>query len=293
MDGVLLIDKPGGITSHDVVARLRRILKQPTVGHTGTLDPMATGLLVIVLGKATRLASLLSGHDKTYEATIRFGQASTTDDADGELVGPAAAVPQAGDVEGALDTYRGTFPQLPSSHSAKKVDGVRAYRLARANKPVNLTPVQVTVKELTALGVNGADLSVRIQATAGFYVRALARDLGATLGCGAHLVALRRIRSGTFAVADALSLAEAELAGLGLSDRVIEPGAALPGLPAVELTELGLRRVLHGNSVNAEHLTGGLPSGDTHLPVRILAGGRLVALARRSDDTLHPVAVLG
>ena len=293
MNGVLLIDKPGGITSHDVVARLRRVLQQPTVGHTGTLDPMATGLLVIVLGKATRLASLLSGHDKTYDATIRLGQATTTDDADGELVGDAASVPPATEVEAALDAFRGTYHQLPSSHSAKKVDGVRAYRLARANKPVNLTPVEVTVRELTSLGMSGADLRVRVQATAGFYVRALARDLGARLGCGAHLVALRRIQSGTFAVADAVSLADAELAGSALADRVIEPAAALPGLPAVELTELGLRRVQHGNSVGAEHLVGGLPAGDPHLPVRILAAGRLFALARRSDNTLHPVAVLG
>jgi tRNA pseudouridine55 synthase len=293
MDGVLLLDKPAGITSHDVVARMRRVLRERGIGHTGTLDPMATGLLILVVGRATRLASLLSGHDKTYDATVRLGQETTTDDADGELIGAATAVPDEAEVRSALDHFRGTFFQVPPAHSAKRVDGTRAYRLARANKPVALKPVQVTVRELTWQGYEGTDLRLRVCATAGFYVRSLAHDLGTRLGCRGHLVALRRVRSGSFAVEDALPLAEAEALGPDTAARLVAPADALPDLEAFELTPDGLRRVLHGNVIGPDHVRGGLPALRPDAPVRILAEGRLVALARPGAGTLHPVVVLG
>jgi tRNA pseudouridine55 synthase len=295
MTGILLIDKPRGITSHDVVARMRRVLQERSIGHTGTLDPMATGLLVLVIGRATRLASLLSGSDKTYDATIRLGTATTTDDAEGIALGEATAqLPDDAAVRRVLEAFRGTFPQVPPPHSAKKVDGVRAYRLARQDKPVNLSPVDVTVRELTWLGRDGADVAVRVQATAGFYVRALARDIGERLGCGAHLAALRRLRSGSFDVADAWRLDEAESAATATAARLIPPGDALPELAAAEVTEAGLARVLHGNFVGAEHLVGMPPRPDeSPLPVRIMCDGRLVALARWRAGALHPVVVLG
>lgn len=293
MNGVLLIDKPGGLTSHDVVARMRRTLRERSIGHTGTLDPMATGLLVLVVGKATRLASLLSGRDKTYDATIRLGQDTTTDDADGNVLGPANPVPGESDIRAALEHFRGAFEQLPPAHSAKKVDGTRAYRLARANKPVTLTPVTVTVRELTWQGFDGASVRLRVCATAGFYVRSLARDLGARLGCGGHLTALRRVRSGSFVVEDALPLAEAEALGPDVAARLITSADALPDLAAVALTADGLRRVLHGNAIGPAEVEGPFPASEPDAPVRVLADGRLVALGRLRAGTLHPIVVLG
>jgi tRNA pseudouridine55 synthase len=293
MDGVLLIDKPGGITSHDVVARMRRVLQERAIGHAGTLDPMATGLLVLMVGKATRLATLLTGHDKTYDATVRLGRSTATDDADGEPIGAPGPIPGEAEIREALSTFRGTFAQRPPVHSAKKIDGTRAYRLARAHKVVDLAPVQVTVRELTWQGFEGSDLRLRVQATAGFYVRSLARELGARLGCGGHLTALRRIRSGGFTVEDALPLSEAESRGTATAERLIPPAEALPELAAVEVTPEGLRRVRHGNVIGTGHLVGGMPDGVLETPVRILSDGRLVALARPGAGTLHPVVVLG
>jgi tRNA pseudouridine55 synthase len=182
---------------------------------------------------------------------------------------------------------------VPPAHSAKKVAGTRAYRLARANQPVVLRPVDVTVRELTWQGLAGSDVTVRVCASAGFYVRALARDLGTRLGCGAHLIALRRVRSGSFAVEDALPLAAAEALGRESARRLIPPSEALPELDAVELTTEGLRRVLHGNAIGPHHVQGPLPGGETDRMVRVLADGRLVALARPEAGTLHPVVVLG
>ena len=297
MDGVLLIDKPTGPTSHDVVARMRRVLGERAVGHTGTLDPMATGLLVLVIGKATRLASLLTGGDKTYDATVRLGFRTSTDDAHGLPVGPAAEqCPSDANVHAALERFRGTFQQMPPAYSAKSVGGTRAYELARKDKPVNLTPVDVTVRSLEWQGREGDLVFLRVQATAGFYVRALARDLGAVLGCGGHLAALRRVRSGSFGVEESWELGMAEKASReAAEERLIEPASALPALAAVQVNEPGLKRVRHGNPLGPAHLEGGLPEaapGGTL--VKILSReGRLLALAEPRAGALHPVVVLG
>ena len=297
MDGLLLVDKPSGPTSHDVVMRLRRSSGERSVGHTGTLDPRATGLLPLVFGRATRLASLIAGGDKTYEAVIRLGVATDTDDADGRpLRDVAAALPTAGDIEAALAGYRGTFDQLPPTHSAKKVAGQKAYDLARREKPVELRPVPVTVRALECLSCEGDLVGVRVTATSGFYVRALARDLGQSLGCGAHLQALRRTGSGPFDVAGAIGLEEAEALGQDVAGRLLSPMEALPDLVAVTLTETGLKRALHGNSLGPEHLEGRVvPAGPAaRRPVRVAApDGRLVALAHARGGALHPVVVLG
>lgn len=296
MTGVLLIDKPTGPTSHDVVARIRRTSGERSVGHTGTLDPRATGLLPLVLGSATRLAALLTGGDKTYEAAIRLGVATDTDDADGKPTGPrAGTLPDRAHVERALEQFRGTFEQTPPAHSAKKVGGRKAYDLARRDRPIELKPVTVTVRALELVEVDGDLVRLRVTATSGFYVRALARDLGAALGCGGHLADLRRTRSGGFDVNDAIPLDEAERLGPGLADRLIAPADALPHLSAVRLTESGLRRALHGNPVGPEHLEGRwLPPPSTPGPVRVLGtDGRLVALAHSRGGALHPIVVLG
>jgi tRNA pseudouridine55 synthase len=296
MDGVLLIDKPAGPTSHDVVVRIRRVTGQRMVGHTGTLDPTATGLLPLVLGRATRLASLLTGRDKTYEASIRLGFATDTDDEEGRPVASAGGrLPCDEEVAAALAHFRGTFEQVPPSHSAKKVRGARAYDLARQSRPPTLRAAPVTVRRLELLGQDGDLVRLRITATAGFYVRALARDLGVRLACGAHLASLRRTESGPFAVADALELGVAERLGADLAGRVISPAAALPELAAVSATPAGLQRALHGNALGPEHLDERrVPQFSPLGPVKILAAdGRLVALAQPRGGSLHPVVVLG
>jgi tRNA pseudouridine55 synthase len=292
MDGVLLIDKPAGPTSHDVVIRLRRTTGERSIGHTGTLDPRATGLLPLVLGRATRLASHLIGGDKTYEATIYLGVATDTDDADGRTTGPVAmALPDDATIDLALEEFRGTFPQVPPRHSAKKVSGRKAYDLARRDEPVELRPVDVTVRELERTGRSGHQVAIRLTATAGFYVRALARDLGRQLGCGAHLAALRRTRSGAFEVSAALPLEDAERLGRDVIRHLLPPADALPDLPAVQVTESGLKRAVHGNSIGPEHVVGWRTWGPR---VRLIGpDGGLVALADSRGGALHPVVVLG
>lgn len=296
MDGVLLVDKPAGPTSHDVVQRVRRAIGQSSVGHAGTLDPAATGLLVLVVGRATRLASLLTHREKTYDASIRFGFSTTTDDLDGTALGPPCpALPADDAVRAALEKFHGTFLQTPPAFSAKKVGGERAHDRARIAEPLALKPVEVTVHSLEVLSRDGDLLHVRLSAAAGFYVRALARDLGEALGCGAHLAALRRIRSGSLDVHDALPLAEVERLGRAVAARILPPAEALPGLQAVSVTEAGLRRVLHGNYLSPGHVAAlPAPGTGTTEPVKVLGpDGRLIALAMARGGALHPIVVLG
>ena len=295
MDGVLLIDKPAGLTSHDVVARVRRASGERRVGHTGTLDPLATGLLPLVLGRATRLASLLSGRDKTYEAVIALGQFTDTGDREGDPVGEAyeGAIDPT-DVARALEHFRGTFAQRPPRHSAKKVRGRPAYELARRDEPVTLAPVPVTVHALERLGLVERMLTIRLTVSAGFYVRALARDLGEQLGCGAHLAALRRTAIGAFTVEQAMSLPDAIALGPTVAGRLIPPAAALPGLAAVVVTAGGLARVRHGNPIGPAHVAGAWTVAPASAPVKILTDqGQLAALGRLRGALLHPVVVLG
>jgi len=214
VNGLLVLDKPDGMTSHDVVSRVRRILGTRKVGHAGTLDPMATGLLIIGVGRATRLLGYISGADKTYTATIRLGRTTTTDDAEGEPLATAdRALLDALDIATVLngiDVLTGEIMQVPSSVSAIKVDGKRAYALARAGDEVILAPRSVTVTEFVLLEHRYADpwldLDVRVTCSSGTYVRALARDLGDELGVGGHLTALRRTKLGAWDIADSLTL---------------------------------------------------------------------------------------
>jgi tRNA pseudouridine55 synthase len=295
MDGVLLIDKPAGPTSHDVVARLRMTSGERRIGHTGTLDPLATGLLPLVVGKATRLSSLLTGGDKTYEALIRLGWSTTTDDAQGEPVGTqTTTLPGTEDVGRALGAFRGEIQQTPPRHSAKKVAGERAYDLARRDKPVELAPVAVTVHELSWSMHEAGVVSVTLTATAGFYVRALARDLGAELGCGAHLAALRRTGAGRFRIEDAVPLGEAERLGPAIASRLLSSSEALAGFPAVTATPAGVDRVRHGNPLGPDHLTGRFVPAGGNPPVRVLdPHGGLVAVAHARGGLLHPSLVVG
>ena len=304
--GALLVDKPPGPTSHDVVAFVRRALKTRRVGHTGTLDPLATGLLVILLGPATRLARFLAADEKEYLADVRLGVSTPTYDAASLPPGvryPIAGIryPMDADVEAVLNRFRGSFLQTPPPYSAKKIASVPAYEKARKNQPVDLKPVSVTVRALQAVGSSDIEhdglIRLRVAASAGFYVRSLAHDIGQALGCGAHLEALRRTRVGRFDVARALTLDRVEAEGAA----ALIPATTLLGdMPAVDLTSEGARRAAHGNPLTPGHLEKGdrsiFDAGKGDCPLFRLrdGGGTLVAVAeRRADGCLHPVVVLG
>ncbi|MGA8044696.1 MAG: tRNA pseudouridine(55) synthase TruB [Dermatophilaceae bacterium] len=288
-EGVLVVDKPLGWTSHDVVGRTRRLAHTRKVGHAGTLDPMATGVLVLGIGRATRLLTFLVGCDKDYTATVRLGQATVTDDAQGDVLdAPGAAGLTAEQVERAVLALTGDIEQVPSAVSAIKVDGKRSYARVRAGEDVHLLPRPVTVsrfvvRSVTALEVHGAtvlDVDVEVTVSSGTYVRALARDLGASLGCGGHLIALRRTRVGGFG----LDLAHAveELTAL------VERGDELPvlDLSTVARTSFAVREV-DADEARALGHGGRIPSqepGRTEPVAAIDPDGRLVAMIDESRD---------
>ena len=302
LDGVLVIDKPAGPTSHDVVAVVRRALRAAKVGHTGTLDPLATGVLPLVVGRATRLASLLTRGEKEYVALVRFGAATATYDAEGEpdreAAGRAAGarVPRdAAEIARALPSFTGTYLQQPPPFSAKKIAGTPAYALARRQQPVDVQPVAVTVTELVLERYENGLAQLRIACSSGFYVRSLAHDLGQRLACGAHLEGLRRTRAGDFGLDEAHTLEAVLKAGAPLAEWVIPMTRLLRSLPAVTLTADGAGRATHGNSLRPGDWIGDLPEITPKTSkVRLLADdGRLLGLAeRRADGLLHPAVVL-
>jgi tRNA pseudouridine55 synthase len=283
--GLLLVDKPGGMTSHDVVARARRVLSVRKVGHAGTLDPMATGLLVLGVGAATRLLGHVGGHDKTYEATIRLGQATVTDDREGEVLATTSTAGLDDDaIRAALGAQTGPLQQVPSSVSAVKVAGRRSYDRVRAGEEVVLEPRSVTVHRLDVHRVarpepDLVDVTVTVECTAGTYIRAIARDAGAALGVGGHLTALRRTASGPFTVAQAAPVEDAGAAlaagggagVLGLTDaaRLVFPERPLSAEEAVA--------VGYGQRIPA--------TGAPGLHAAVDPGGRLVALVEDAGST--------
>jgi tRNA pseudouridine55 synthase len=293
--GLVVVDKPGGMTSHDVVARIRRLARTRKVGHAGTLDPMATGVLLLGVEKATRLLGHLALAEKQYAATVRLGVGTTTDDAEGEPTGgaPAGALTEA-DVADALARFTGPIEQVPSTVSAVKVDGRRAYARARAGEEVELRPRPVTVHELALLEVRPAgdvlDVDVRVRCSSGTYVRALARDVGSLLGVGGHLTALRRTAVGagdrSVTLADAAPLAALEWSGelplLGLAE------AARRFFPVLDVDEQAARDVGHGRPLDlAAPASAGTPFG-----VLGPDGALLALYAGRDSGPATPVAVL-
>jgi len=279
-DGLLLVDKPAGMTSHDAVAIVRRAAAVRRVGHAGTLDPFATGLLVLLLGRATRVLPYLAGEPKVYEATIRFGSETATDDAAGEPTRQAAP-PDEDAVRAAIPALTGTLAQIPPAYSAKQVGGRRAYDAARAGRPLDLPAATVTVHRWAIDGWDGASLRATITCGGGTYIRALARDLGRATGSAAHLASLRRVASGPFRVADAITVA------------AIRDGAALPvrsllaGLADCASDRLdadGVRRVVHGLPVPAMVAGARAALRDD--------AGHLVAVADRDGDQWRPRVVL-
>lgn len=321
VDGILIIDKPAGLTSHDVVARVRRILRERRVGHTGTLDPFATGVLVVLVGRATRLAQFLAGADKEYQALIRFGYATETGDLVGARLGQAANADQPTttaqptrdwtelEIEAALAPLRGEIEQVPPMYSAKKIRGQKLYELARQGLEVERAPVRVLVRELeTIKRDDGAllhenedgtrDLSVRVVCSAGTYVRALAESIGERLGVGAHLAALRRTRAGSFSLEEAITLEElSERADARSLDKVfVSLTAALSGMPSVHLTSEEATRARHGVAVRARN--SGDAAGTTYTdgePVFMIdEDGGLIAVAIYEAETgaLRPRVVI-
>ena len=300
IDGVLLVDKPNGPTSHDIVAKIRRIAGQPRIGHGGTLDPFATGLLVLVLGRATRMASLHLGGEKRYEATFSFGGATTTDDLDGERIGAAAAVspPTRAEVEALLPRYRGALEQVPPSHSSKRTDGVRAYERARAGEVVELAPRAIEIKRFDLLGWDDSHadeplMHAHLEVSSGTYIRAIARDLGRDAGSGAHLVALRRVGSGVFAVKDAHTMegiAAAALAG-SLRELLLPIDAGLDHIPASEVGESGAALLRDGIALPVGMLDSvGREAGEGS-PLRLYVNGAIAALGRRTTFGAQPERV--
>lgn len=300
MDGVLVIDKPAGPTSHDVVATIRRLLRLEKVGHTGTLDPMATGVLPLVIGRATRLAQFLSAADKTYEAEIRLGITTDTWDAAGASIAPRepaeVPTPDPEAIRAALSEFSGSFLQAPPPYSAKKIEGTRAYTLARRNVAVEPRPVRVTVHDLTLESVAGDRVRLRVSCSAGFYVRSLAHELGLRLGTGAHLASLRRTRSGEFALCDTVTLASVDASPAAAADRIVPMERLLTTLPGVTVTPLGAQRVAHGNQLSPSHILRGWPlPGARNVRVRLLdPGGFLLGIGQSGDDPgiLRPAVVL-
>jgi tRNA pseudouridine55 synthase len=266
MDGVLVIDKPSGMTSHDVVARARHVLHERRIGHTGTLDPFATGVLVILLGKATRLAQFLSGVDKEYEAIIRLGYSTETGDRTGNpLSGPSAKTDgwSETEIEAAFQPLRGDIEQVPPMYSAKKIDGKKLYEFARRGETVERKPIQVCIHEFVAIKPEGQlikdnldgtfDFHARVSCSSGTYVRTLAEDFGQRLYVGAHLAELRRTRVGDFSLTQAITLDQLKIhfGEESIGTVLLPPGAALSRLPSTHLSPEDVTRTIHGRDVKA------------------------------------------
>ncbi len=284
-DGLLLVDKPAGVSSHDMVLAARRAVRERRIGHAGTLDPFATGLLVMLVGRATRLLPYLPGEPKVYEAHLRFGTATDTDDLLGEVV-TSAPLPTRAAIDAAIPAFTGRIEQVPSTYSAKRVEGQRAYDLARKGVAVQLAPVPITVHAWEVLAWEGAETAVegcavRITCGGGTYVRALARDLGAAVGSAAHLTALRRTHIGPFSVADAVDLPTLREGSVA----VRPPADALPQYPQVALTADDIAKIVRGIDI---------PAAVEGAHARLVAAdsGVLIALAERRADRWQPRVVM-
>ncbi len=289
MNGLLIIDKPRGLTSHDVVNRVRRILGERSVGHLGTLDPSATGVLPLVIGSFTRLAQFYAHSEKTYEGIIRFGFSTDTYDADGEAASaPRNVTLNAGEIDALAAELKGTLEQTPPPFSAKKIGGVPAYKLARKQRDVELKPVQVEIKEFTILEVAGDRVTFRAHVGPGTYLRAIAHDMGKKLGCGAHLAGLRRTSVAEFAIEDARRLEDLELAVREgrVEELFVHPRKLAPHLPGVTATEENVALIRTGRAVN-------LPEMSRAPLVKVFYGQReLIAIATRVAWTLFHAGIV-
>jgi tRNA pseudouridine55 synthase len=286
-DFVLPLDKPEGPTSHDVVRAVRKAVGDRRVGHTGTLDPFASGLLLVCVGRATRLAEYLSAQDKSYEAVAQLGVSTDTLDREGEVVQERAGweTLDTRRIDTVLERFRGEIEQVPPQFSAKKVGGVAAHRRARRGESVELAPARVRIDTLEIAHMDLPRLRLRVTCSSGTYIRSLAHDVGEALGVGAHLLSLRRTAIGSFRVEQALAydhLAEPAR----VADAALEPIEALGHLPTVDVDEADVARILHGGDVFAE-------SDATPGTVLLAHAGSLVAIGERANGVVHPRKVFG
>ena len=293
MDGVIIVDKPEGWTSHDVVNKLRRIARTRKIGHLGTLDPIATGVLPLVIGRATRLAQFYTRSDKIYEGIVRFGWSTDTYDRAGEPTSPRSEVQlDRAAVEPLLERFRGGLLQAPPPVSAKKVEGRRAYELARKSVAVELEPVPVHVYELALLDTSGPDARLRVHCSGGTYMRSLAHDLGQALGCGAHLHELRRTASGEFEIGEARTVEQLEslAANERLLDALVPAVRMLPGVPSVFVDDQTAAQIRNGRNFAASPFRS---QPATRYIKAVTRRGDLIAVGEAVLPNLyHPVVVL-
>lgn len=277
-NGVLNINKPAGWTSHDVVAQTRKLLKNKKIGHAGTLDPDATGVLVVCIGKATKLVEYLTGMDKEYEATMHLGETTTTQDASGEIIEKKSwdSVQQE-DLARCLSHFTGEIFQIPSSYSAIKIGGIPSYKLARKGKAVEIPGRTINIHKIDFLGKEGSDVLLRINCSKGTYIRTLCHDMGTFLGTGAHLLSLKRIRSGIFNIKDSISLEDMEecIESRKLEELIYEMEEVMAGFPSISIDETNERKIIHGTPLF-------LNSGEE----KFLERGGLVCLKSRSGSLL-------
>ncbi len=297
VNGWMIVDKPSGVTSTQVVGRVRRALRARKVGHGGTLDPLATGVLPIALGEATKTVSYVMDGQKSYRFALRWGQATATDDSEGPVIEEASKIPDAAEIASALPRFQGEIDQIPPLYSAVKIGGQRAYDLARAQKAFELQPRRVRIDALRLVGREAPDRAVfEVRCGKGAYMRSLARDLGRALGTCAHIVALRRLAVGPFSEGDAISLEslEAMRHSPAASEQLLPVETALDGIPALVLSETEANRLRCGQSVslvaraNRERIKG-LTNGSI---VFTTWAGKPVAMARFEAGDLRPVRVL-
>jgi len=293
MNGVIVVDKPAGWTSHDAVNKLRRLARTKKVGHLGTLDPAATGVLPLILGRATRLAQFYAASDKVYDAVVQFGWATDTYDRDGQIVGAKRDLElDPNKVESLLERFRGKIRQMPPPISAKKIGGTPAYKLARRNLPVELKPVEVTVYSIELVSCAGAEARIRVHCSAGTYLRSIAHDLGQAYGCGAYLESLVRTRAADFTLEQARSIEELErLAREGRLEEALIPAAQLlPELPSQIVDALTAGQIRQGRDFRASPFRA---RKDVPYIKALSENGELIAIGRALlPNVYHPVIVL-
>jgi len=290
MNGLLIVDKPGGMTSHDVVAIVRRVTGERSIGHLGTLDPMATGVLPLLIGKYTRLAQFFGESEKWYEGRIRFGFATDSFDADGTATSsPAPLTCLLEDLRQLASRFHGTIDQVPPAFSAKKIQGVPAYKLARAGAVVPVKAARITIHDFRLLALEGDEASFAMHVSAGGYVRSVAHELGQLAGCGAHLSALRRTRAGAFTLDQAISVEDLKsLATVEIEARLPHPRSLLPEMPSITVDDQTAGKIRNGMQVN-------LPDFSTASLVKIFTTPvDMLAIGRRIAGTLmQPIVVMG
>jgi tRNA pseudouridine55 synthase len=290
MNGLLILDKPSGLTSHDVVAIVRRATGERSIGHLGTLDPMATGVLPLLLGKYTRLAQFFGQAEKVYTGTIRFGFPTDTFDADGEPAAPPSTLLHSLEELRALAArFNGAMDQVPPIYSAKKINGVPAHKLARAGKDVPVKPARIFIHNFELTGLDGDVATFIMHVSAGGYVRSVAHELGELAGCGAHLASLRRTRAGDFSLDHAITLDDLKSLPIGdIEARLPHPRTLIPTMPSVIVDEQTAGRVRNGMQVNVAEFS---PATQ----IKLFSSPRdLLAIGQRVAGTLvQPIVVMG